>query len=251
MFLYLFIIFQIIFEFIKSGVLEDCEIGNYCFNNSACSINGNCKIDIFNINEETLEEGLRSKCECNVGFSSYDIEVQELEDSEIYCCYEQKSHFTAFMLETFLGFGIGHFYIGDIKYGLTKFFIQIFLCVLFCCLTYRACNQEHTIVININDLNKKEEYKMNENIDNDELKELNENFDNYKNSENDSKNQNVDDEMNKYNELLAKDLIRCPVFKFFIYLSACLYIFIQIIDVILLSLGYFKDENGENLAMWY
>ena len=242
---YFLIIFQIFFEYIKTGISKDCEIGNYCSNGVACSTNGNCKIDIFNMNNETLE----SQCICNVGFSSYDIEVLEEEDSEIYCCYEQKSHFTAFMLEIFLGFGIGHFYIGDIKFGLIKCFIQISLCFSFCYLTYRACTQEHTLVINLNDLNKKEEYKMNENIDNDELKELNDNFDNDKNSENESKNQN--EEENQLYELLSKDLIKCPVFKFFIFLSLSCFILIQIIDVMILGLGYYKDEKGENLAMWY
>jgi len=240
------IIFQILLEKIKSGISDECEIGNYC-TTGACSTFGNCKIDIYNITNETNFE---SRCECNIGFSSYDIDVLKLEDSTTYCCYEQKSQFNAFLLEIFLGFGIGHFYIGDIKYGLIKFFLQLFLCFAFCCLIYRACNHEHTIVINLDDL-KKEEYKINDIIDNDEMKELNENIDNDKISDNESKNIIEDEEEKKFNEILTKDLIKCPVFKVFIYLSLILFVVIQIIDLIFLCRGYFKDENGENLAKWY
>ena len=171
----------------------------------------------------------------------------KLEDSTVYCCYEKKSQFFAFLIEIFLGFGFGHFYIGDIKYGLVKFFIQIFLCFSCCSLTYRACNIEHTIVINLDDI-KKEEYKLNENIDNDEMKELNENIDNDKNSE----NENWDEEENKYdNELVTKNLIKCPIFKFFIFLSIICFGLVHIVDIILLGLGYYKDENGEDLVYWY
>ena len=240
------IIFQILLEKINSGISDECEIGNYC-TTGACSTFGNCKIDIYNITDATNFE---SRCECNIGFSSYDIDVLKLEDSTTYCCYEQKSQFNAFLLEIFLGFGIGHFYIGDIKYGLIKFFLQLFLCFAFCCLIYRACNHEHTIVINLDDI-KKEEYKINDIIDNDEMKELNENIDNDKISDNESKNIIEDEEEKKFNEILTKDLIKCPVFKVFIYLSLILFVVIQIIDLIFLCRGYFKDENGEDLAKWY
>ena len=40
------IIFLFLFEYIKSGVLEDCEIGNYC-SSGACSIYGNCRFEKF------------------------------------------------------------------------------------------------------------------------------------------------------------------------------------------------------------
>ena len=240
------VIFQILLEKINSGISDECEIGNYC-TTGACSTFGNCKIDIYNITNETNFE---SRCECNIGFSSYDIDVLKLEDSTTYCCYEQKSQFNAFLLEIILGFGIGHFYIGDIKYGLIKFFLQLFLCFAFCCLIYRACNHEHTIVINLDDL-KKEEYKINDIIDNDEMKELNENIDNDKISEKEKKNIIEDEEEKKFNEILTKDLIKCPVFKGFIYLSLILFVVIQIIDLIFLCRGYFKDENGEDLAKWY
>ena len=241
--LYLIIIFQILFEYIKSGISKECEIGNYC-STGACSTFGNCKIDVFNI---TNISHFESKCECNTAYSSYDIDVLELKDSTIYCCYEQKSQFNAFLIETFLGFGFGHFYFGDIKFGLVKFFLQISLCFICTSLTYVACTKEHTIIINLDDINKKEEYKLNENIDNEEMKELNENIDNDKISE----NENYDEEENKYNDIVTKDLIKCPIYKFFIFLSIILFIVFQIGDIICMGLGYYKDENGENLVLWY
>ena len=240
------IIFLILLENIKSGVLKDCQIGNYC-TNGACSTNGNCKIDILTMKAQT---NMQSRCECNIGYSSYDIEVQNLGQNRVYCCYEKKSQFIAFILEICLSFGIGHFYIGDMTYGLVKFFLELFLYFISCCLIYRACNQEHEIVINLNNNpNIKEDYKMDENIDNEEIKELNENIENDKNSDNDSKND--DEEDNKYNEILTKDLIKCPVYKLLIYISFILLFIIYICDIIFLGLGFFKDKEGEDLAFWY
>ena len=243
----LFII-QILFLKIKSDYDEECEIGNYCSDGKPCSTNGNCKIDLFNLKNYSIGGEIESKCVCNTGYSSYDIEVLQSKDNDIFCCYELKSHYNAFTLELFLGFGIGHFYIGDIRNGLIKFFLEIFLCISFCFTTYYACHKEHVIIIDLNDLNKKEEYK-DENVDNDEIKELNENE---KNSDNDnkSKNQN-DEEENKINEIINKKVTQCPVYKFFIFSSIILVIIIQIIDVLLMGLGYYTDSNGEKLAMWY
>ena len=245
------IIFHILFQIIKSDVLEDCEIGNYCSDDIKCSTNGNCKFDIFNITSETFFNKVGSKCVCNTGFSSYDIDVLESEDNDIYCCYEQKSQFIAFFLEFFLGFGIGHFYINDIKCGLIKFFLQLFLCIFFWCFIYAACNKEHLIVVNLNDINNKKEinenYNKNDIIDNEETKALNEN----KSSELESKSINNEKE-DQINELLTKNLIKCPLYnKILICLSMILYIFFQMVDVILMGLGYYKDGNGADLAMWY
>lgn len=246
MILHLLIIFQILFINIKSGLIEDCEIGNYC-SDGACSTNGNCKIDIFNFTYDSKGNGITSKCECNYGFSSY------IKESNVLCCYEKKSHFNAFMLELFLGLGIGHFYIGDVKYGLIKLFLEIFLCFTFCCTTYLACNKEHTIIINLNGINKREEYKIGENIDNEEIKELNENLENDKNSENESKNPDYenDENENELNDLLNKNVMKCPLYKFFIFSSLILFIVLHVGDVLLMGLGIFKDGNGEDLAMWY
>ena len=92
---------------------------------------------------------------------------------------------------------------------------------------------------------------MNENIDNDELKELNENIDNDKNSDNESRNLNEKDEENKFNELLSKNLIQCPISKFLIFSSIILSIVFHIIDLLFMGLGYYKDSNGVDLALWY
>jgi len=243
------IIIHILFIIIKTDYDEDCEIGNYCSGDTPCSTNGNCKIDLFNLKNYSYGNDVESKCVCNTGYSSYDIEVLDSEYHEIYCCYELKSHFNAFMFELFLGFGSGHFYIGDIRGGLIKCFLEFFLCLSFCCTTYYACHKEHAIIIDLNDLNKKEEYK-DDNADNDEIKELNENNENDKNSDNESKNQN-DEEENKINEIINKKVAQCPVYKFFIFSSIISAILIHIIDILLMGLGYYTDSNGEKLAMWH
>ena len=239
------IIFLFLFEYIKSGVLEDCEIGNYC-SSGACSIYGNCRFEKFiRMNENSTN----SICMCNRGYSSYDIDELNLNERSIYCCYKKKSQFTAFLLEICLGFGMGHFYIGDIKYGLIKFFLELFFCFMFCCLIYRACIHEHEVVINLNNFTTKDEYKLNENIDNEEIKELNDNIENDKISDNSSKNDEEED--SRYNEILTKDLIKCPLYKFFIYLCLIILVIIYLFDGIFFGIGFYKDKNGEKLEQWF
>ena len=120
------IIFLFLFEYIKSGVLEDCEIGNYC-SSGACSIYGNCRFERFiRMNENSTN----SICMCNRGYSSYDIDELNLNERSIYCCYKKKSQFTAFLLEICLGFGMGHFYTCRYIHGITKFIIFWFLALI-------------------------------------------------------------------------------------------------------------------------
>ena len=53
-------------------------------------------------------------CKCKNDFTTP-------EEDEFYnCCYEQKSSLKAFFLEACLGFGAGHFYVGNKKMGIIK-----------------------------------------------------------------------------------------------------------------------------------
>ena len=215
-----------------------------------------------------------------MGYSSYDIEVQHINDRYIYCCYKKKSQLTAFYLELFIGFGIGHFYIDNVHFGLIKFFSQILLCLIFWCVLIHSCKKEHTIIINLNDMNRKEDVNFNKIIKNNkeindikeikEIKEVNEEedeniFEEKSNNDNniekntnygESKNQSFNDfddednEENKINQLLSENLIQCPVSKFFIIMAAIAYIFFHIADLFFLGFGFHKDKNGEDLFLW-
>ena len=151
------IIIQIIKNIIKSEYVEGCKIGNYC-GSKVCSENGFCNYNLSHYYNETFSVGgphYNLICQCYMGYSSYDIEVQHINDRFIYCCYKKKSQLTAFYLELFIGFGIGHFYIDNVHFGLIKFFSQILLCLIFWCVLIHSCKKEHTIIINLNDMNKR------------------------------------------------------------------------------------------------
>lgn len=91
----------------------DCLV-DYC-GDGVCAVNkGKCS---FNSTTQT------NYCQC----SEYYITFPE-EDS-FKCCYEQKSANTAMLLEIFLGFGFGHFYVGNIFFGFIKALIYIILTV--------------------------------------------------------------------------------------------------------------------------
>ena len=276
---YIIVILQIIINnLIKTEYVQGCEVGNYC-GTIACSVNGFCNYNLSHYYNETYSEGGPSyhlNCQCYMGYSSYDIEFQHINDRYLYCCYKKKSQLTAFYLELFVGFGIGHFYIGNINFGLIKFFLQIFFCLSFWCVLYHSCKKEHTIIINLNDMNRKEDVNFNEIKKNNkeindinEIKEVNEeedenifeeknNNNNMEKNTNDdeSKNQSFNDfdeednEENKINQLLSENLIQCPIAKFFIIMAAIAYILFHIVDLFFLGFGLHKDKNGEDLFLW-
>ena len=140
-----------------------------------------------------------------------------------------------------------------------------------------------TIIINLNDMNRKEDVNFNKIIKNNkeindindikeikEIKEVNEEedeniFEEKSNNDNniekntnydESKNQSFNDfddednEENKINQLLSENLIQCPVSKFFIIMAAIAYIFFHIADLFFLGFGLHKDKNGEDLFLW-
>ena len=254
------IVFIKILNVIKSEIITNCQIGNYC-GSIPCSNYGYCDFDISLYYYESffIEKHHKLKCKCNLGYSSYDIDVLNKSDSTIHCCYKQKSHLTAFYLELFLGFGSGHFYIGNINFGLFKFFVQLFLCFFCWGMLYCTCRKEHTIIINLDEIQKKENIdEKNKENEYNEIKEeeylddiLEENKDE-KNSENkESDNQSFDEEEYRINQLLSdNNLIKCPYSKFFIIFSAILFISFELIDIFLMGFGIHKDKNGSDLNMW-
>ena len=66
-------------------------------------------------------------CRCGPGYANLDnYSTRE------YCTYEQKKQLTAFLLELFLGMGIGHLYCIRIWKGILKMILGLLPCVLIC-----------------------------------------------------------------------------------------------------------------------
>jgi len=257
-------IILIIINYITSKLVKDCEISNYCGSEKyACSIYGNCNFRIFDYYKPgSAEDDKRPYCECNNGYSSYDITGLK-QENKVLCCYKKKGQLTAFFLELFLGIGLGHFYLGNYIFAVCKIIIQIFLCVTLFCVMYFACTREHSLQTGSNDINNNENINknvvnenknmanQNENKNENETIDENENDnDSNEKKNNDSKNQSFELEENKENEIMFKKFISCPISMLIIYLSAGGFFLFYIVDIFLIAFGFFKDGDGEELFMW-
>ena len=120
-------------------------------------------------------------------------------------------------------------------------------------MSYFTCKKERTIVIDLNEVNKKEENgEQNKIGDENYIKENDEDenvIDENKNEKSEL-NESYDEEEEKINELLSDNLIKCPKTKFFILGSFSLIVILRIIDISLLGFGFYTDKNGEQLDMW-
>ena len=255
-----------IINYIESDVVKNCEISNYCGSETiACSIYGNCNFKLFDYYKVgSTEEDKKPHCECNMGYSSYDI-TNLKQDNKVLCCYKKRGLLTAFFLELFLGIGIGHFYLGNYYFALFKIIVQAFLCVTVFCVTYFVCTREHSLQSSYNDINnneninknvvneKKNSLKENKNgneiIDENENENDNDNESNEK-KDNESRNQSFELEENKENEIMLKKFVSCPRSMLIIYLSGGACFLFYIVDICLIAFGFFKDGNGEELFMW-
>jgi len=193
-----------------------------------------------------------------MGYSSFDIETLKSE-SNILCCYQQKSQLKAFLLELFLGFGIGHFYLGKYYFASLKLGLQVSTCISLWCIVYFACNREYSIEVHPNEINN----ENSKNILNDNKNENNDVIDENENEDDDSKEANNNEQRNHSFELnennndnkeyeeKIRNAKKCPKSRFFIYLSIILYVIFTTGDIISLGFGFYKDGYGENLFMWY
>ena len=252
-------------------IKNDCEISSYCEKEMyGCSIYGNCNYKLFDYYKETAtEEDKLPHCDCYKGYSSYDILVQK-KDNNVLCCYQKKGMLTAFFLELFIGFGAGHFYLGNYIFACVKLCVELFLCVTIGCTTYFACTREHSFETSYNEINNNNENinknfvnenKMNaiknENNDMIDENENNENDndndndnDTNENKNNESKNESFELEANKESEMMFRNFISCPKSMLVIWLSIITIFLYHLIDVCLIAFGFFKDGNGEELYMW-
>ena len=69
-----------------------------------------------------------NECICLNGYDTID----DLSKGDFYCNYKRKSKLFAFLLEFVLGFGSGHFYIGNINLATAKLAFTTLTCLLFC-----------------------------------------------------------------------------------------------------------------------
>jgi len=111
----------------------DCPVTSTCENKDHCSSNGYCYIDILQYYNRSNPQ-LLSSCICNSGWMTID-------NSPVKCCYQMKNQMKAFMLE-FIGFGFGHFYVGNYIRGMIKLCGSVFLCVIFCLSGFLSCYRE-------------------------------------------------------------------------------------------------------------
>ena len=96
-------------------VFGECEV-------VPCGLNSFCAMDL---NGTCVKYNLTySQCQCKKGYITLN------EDLLYQCCYKQKSSFIAFMLEVFIGFGIGHFYRGNTLLATIKLVIYIIFLIM-------------------------------------------------------------------------------------------------------------------------
>ena len=69
-----------------------------------------------------------NECICKKGFDT----VDDLSKGDFYCNYRRKSKLIAFLLEFVLGYGSGHFYMGNILLATIKMIYTSITCLLFC-----------------------------------------------------------------------------------------------------------------------
>ena len=111
-FTYILIIILINLSFCQSqnGEFEDCGDNILCPKDR-----GQCT--------NYSDEGKFCKC-----FSGY---MDDPKESNYKCTYKQKTQLKAFLLELFLTYGAGHFYVKNYKYAIPKLIVFIFLYCLF------------------------------------------------------------------------------------------------------------------------
>ena len=83
---------------------------------------------------------------------------------------------TAFFLELFISFGVGHFYLGNYIFACVKLCVELFLCVTIGCTTYFACTREHSFETNCNEINNNENVNDENNIEENNINDNNEEY---------------------------------------------------------------------------
>jgi hypothetical protein len=112
---YLLITFLFLIQYINSKNNKDDDDYSICGTDIKCSNKGGTCNEYNN----------NFYCTCSEKYATYP------DDNEILCNYERKRQLKAFLLELFLTYGAGHFYVKNYKYAIPKLIVFIFLYCLF------------------------------------------------------------------------------------------------------------------------
>ena len=76
-------------------------------------------------------QGICSNNECICSRDFLTVNNAYIKNNGVFCNYETKSHFLAFLLELFLPFGVGHLYAENLTLATVKFCLFVVLVVCF------------------------------------------------------------------------------------------------------------------------
>ena len=113
----------------------------YITKNSDCG-EWNCNLDNGNCTEYDDNKG-HYFCNCHSGYTTYPY------DNDIQCNYKQKSQLKAFLLELFLCYGSGHFYVHNYKLAIPKLIVFVFFYYLFIALRIITKAKEENKLANL------------------------------------------------------------------------------------------------------
>lgn len=172
-----------------------------------CSEHGKCFYDLAEYIKQKNDSASFLKCVCDYGYTNNDSK------DEVNCCYKQKAQFYAFILEIIPGFGVGHLYVGNKKYGWIKCGFMIGFVVL--------------IIINICYLKMK---RRSREINNPNI--LN--------------NNNTNTNPSGKVALSSQEMILTTLIPIFIFIMLVW----QIVDACLYGVNFYKDGQGKPLSSW-
>jgi hypothetical protein len=194
--------------------VHTCEIGYGTQATSVkCSRFGRCYFELikFAAKQNNYFEG----CVCDKGITN------DPGNTEVACCYQKKSQFLAFFLEFLIGFGIGHFYIGNPNLGFLKMLTYIIICcsgfTIAFCFSYKD-----------GDTRIRDNY----------IKVLKEESNTRKRSSNNREKENVGIPF------------RYKVFNLTMIICLLIWVIWQLIDAFLIGLNLVTDENDIPLDPW-
>jgi len=197
-------------------MIKNCKSAQSCkiFNPAGeveeikCSDNGKCFYDIYHYLKSNKTDPFQN-CVCVDGYTNLSS------NDEVKCCYEQYSQFIAFLLEVLVGFGLGHFYIGNYQFG----YLKLISYLIFCCSSYTiACCF----------CNKDENYSL-EGPEDEEITKFYENHG---------------------IKIEYQYSLKLKIFNLFMIFSACIVLIWHLVDGLLFGLNYFNDSNRIQLKGW-
>lgn len=112
------IIITIIIAKLINSLSSTCLPTSKCNGVINCSENGHCYYDLYKVFGKKNDTQIIS-CLCDRGYTD------DPKNPDTKCCYKQKSQFIGFLLEALIGFGAGHFYIGNNNIALIKMIFSI------------------------------------------------------------------------------------------------------------------------------